>query len=179
MLHDCKKCKKQKTDKFRLDLKGEPIGYVCDRCWKGKEGKTIPYEDIWDYCFECGRPLTADMEEDKDWFDIRNAGEAFPVCKSCKEKAGGDDEVKEEIRWKEFNLKNGEPLVAAAIGMAASDRQVLIATDIHEIMAIAYTSPANKVVQWKMPPNRFKEEIESELKELFGGRVVSPKEAVR
>ena len=76
-------------------------------------------------------------------------------------------ELKEEIRWKDFNLKNGDRLAAAAIGIAASDSQVVIANDIHEIMAIAYISPANKVIDWKILPERFKEEIQSKLIELF------------
>ena len=76
--------------------------------------------------------------------------------------------MKEEIRWKGFNLKNGGCLTAVAIGIAASDSQVVIANDIHEIKAIAYISPANKVIDWKIPPERFKEEIESKLIELFG-----------
>jgi len=42
--------------------------------------------DIWDYCFECSKPLTADMQEGKEWFNIRNNGESFPICKECKEK---------------------------------------------------------------------------------------------
>jgi len=41
--------------------------------------------DVWDYCFECGKPLTTDMEENKDWFHISNSGEAFPLCKDCFE----------------------------------------------------------------------------------------------
>ena len=87
MLVDCDVCGKRKTDKFRVDPEGEPVGHVCDACWKGRQGKTIPDRDIWDYCFECGRPLTVGMKEGKDWFDIRNAGEAFPICKRCHEKA--------------------------------------------------------------------------------------------
>jgi len=87
MLFECEMCGKQKTDKYRFDDKGEQIGYVCDSCWKGKKGKTILDKDIWDYCFECGRPLTVDMKEDEDWFEVRNAGEAFPICKMCNEKA--------------------------------------------------------------------------------------------
>lgn len=86
--------------------------------------------------------------------------------------------MKEEIRWKGFNLKNGGRLTAAAIGIAASDSQVVIANDIHEIMAIAYINPTN-VIHWKMPPERFKEEIESKLIELFGIQVATAKEAVK
>lgn len=179
MLSDCKMCGKKKTDKYRFDNTDEPIGYICDSCWKGKKGKTILEKDIWDYCFECGRPLTTDMEEGKDWFDIHNAGESFPICRNCNEKAKGGHEVKEEIRWKDFNLKNGGRLTAAAIGIATSDSQVVIATDIHEIMGIAYIEPANKVIHWKMPPEQFKEEIESKLIELFGTQATTVKEAVR
>ena len=39
--------------------------------------------EIWDYCFECGVPLTDDMEEDKDWHHISNCGESFPICHKC------------------------------------------------------------------------------------------------
>lgn len=87
--------------------------------------------------------------------------------------------MKEEIRWKGFSLKNGGRLTAVTIGIAASDSQVVIANDIHEIMAIAYISPVNKVIDWKMPPERFKEEIECKLIELFGSRTATAKEAVR
>ena len=52
---------------------------------QGKDGKAIPKNDIWDYCFKCGRPLTKDMEEGKDWFCIRNCGECFPICKMCED----------------------------------------------------------------------------------------------
>lgn len=38
---------------------------------------------IWDYCFECGKPLTKDMKEDEDWFNINNCGESFPQCAEC------------------------------------------------------------------------------------------------
>ena len=51
----------------------------------GKGGKVIPKKDIWDYCFKCGRPLTKDMEEGKDWFCIHNCGERFPICKTCED----------------------------------------------------------------------------------------------
>lgn len=42
---------------------------------------------IWGYCSECGTPLSTDMKEDRDWFDVRNCGESFPICRECKEKA--------------------------------------------------------------------------------------------
>ena len=43
--------------------------------------------EVWDYCFECGKPLTDEMVEGEDWFDIHDSGEAFPLCKECYEKA--------------------------------------------------------------------------------------------
>lgn len=87
--------------------------------------------------------------------------------------------MKEEIRWTSLNLENGGRLEAAAIGIAASDSQVVIANDIHEIMAVAYISPTNKVIDWKKPPERFKEEIESKLIELFGTQAAAAKKAGR
>ena len=41
---------------------------------------------IWDYCFECGTPLIVGMVEGKDWFNIKNNGESFPICRESKEK---------------------------------------------------------------------------------------------
>lgn len=56
-------------------------------CNTNIENLEIKNPDIWDYCFECGTPLSKDMKEGEDWFDIRNCGESFPVCKECHDKA--------------------------------------------------------------------------------------------
>jgi len=50
------------------------------------ENLEIENKGIWDYCFECGTPLSVGMVKGKDWFDIKNNGESFPICKECKEK---------------------------------------------------------------------------------------------
>ena len=86
--------------------------------------------------------------------------------------------MKEEIRWIGLNLENRGRLEVAAVGIAASDSQVVITNDIHEITAIAYINPAN-VIHWKMPPERFKEEIKSKLIELFGTQAAAAKKAGR
>lgn len=78
----CEKCKGKKIWQVRKS-KGYWRYYNCDKNCEHKwyKGK------IWDYCFECGTPLSEDMQEGKDWFDIKNNGESFPICKVCKEKS--------------------------------------------------------------------------------------------
>jgi hypothetical protein len=74
------------------------------------ENLKIKNPDIWDYCFECGTPLSEDMQENKDWFDIRNCGESFPVCKECHDKAdrGELNNSKDEFNTniEKFKLNN-------------------------------------------------------------------------
>ena len=83
----CLMCGKN-TDQFRYSQKETPVGYVCDRCWrKDADGRTIPAKEIFDYCMECGKPLTVDIKEGKDWFKKHNlVGESIPLCKECSEK---------------------------------------------------------------------------------------------
>ena len=56
---------------------------MCNNLMEGIDEKS---NDIWDYCFKCGKPLSEDMQENKDWFNIRNCGENFPICKECHDK---------------------------------------------------------------------------------------------
>jgi uncharacterized protein with PIN domain len=44
--------------------------------------------EIWDYCFKCGKPL---RNKNKEWFDIKNNGESFPLCKKCYERGLKND----------------------------------------------------------------------------------------
>jgi len=55
-------------------------------CKNNMENLEAENKGVWDYCFECGTPLTESMQEGKDWFDIKNNGESFPVCRECKKK---------------------------------------------------------------------------------------------
>ncbi len=43
---------------------------------------------VWGDCFNCGKDLTSDMVEDKDWFHCQGHGESYPICKECMEKEG-------------------------------------------------------------------------------------------
>ena len=74
-----------------IDLLIAYSNYVIDGIERGIEPVCVAefYDNdyIWDYCFNCGTPLTIDMVEDTDWFDIHNSGEAFPLCRECNEKA--------------------------------------------------------------------------------------------
>ena len=49
--------------------------------------------EVWDYCFRCGIPLTLHMQENRDWFNIRNNGKSLPICKECHEKAKRESTV--------------------------------------------------------------------------------------
>ena len=42
--------------------------------------------EIWDYCFDCGKALTENMKQEKDWFEIEDRIQIYPVCYYCHEK---------------------------------------------------------------------------------------------
>jgi len=76
----------------KCDECGEELTY-CPKCdiYHHTDSFEVEHEDyknqkIWGYCFKCGKPLTTDMKEDKDWFTIRQHHEAFSLCKECYEK---------------------------------------------------------------------------------------------
>ena len=93
----CDKCRDKQDDDFEpiRDLRDTKLHEkvyarwlrdLCEGCHQVAclEG----YLEAWGSCFDCGVDLFPDMVEDEDWFEIRQVGEAFPVCKTCHD--GGD-----------------------------------------------------------------------------------------
>jgi hypothetical protein len=69
------------------------FGRYLNTCPKGADYVREHYSLVWDTCHECGRPLTENMVEDEDWFDINNCGEHFPICRRCS--LGDGKEIEE------------------------------------------------------------------------------------
>jgi DNA-directed RNA polymerase subunit RPC12/RpoP len=84
---------------YITDEGGDTVSYVyaCDRC--GYQYRSMEEEEVkcpncgasyfFDFCFDCGIGLSYDMEENKDWFEVRGNAEAYPVCAKCYEESGG------------------------------------------------------------------------------------------
>lgn len=91
----CPKCKSAKIIYTMGSTCYKPINNhlwgLCINClyeWDThKLSLRVEEDNICDYCFECGTPLLNGMKEGEDWFDIRNCGESFPICKECHDKA--------------------------------------------------------------------------------------------